>query len=475
MSRVPATGIVFRSPADLRGKRVLVLGLGTKGGGTEVVKWLVAHGAAVTVTDRKPAAEIEDAVTELRALPVRYVLGKHQEEDIRAAELIVRNPAVPREAPELALAERAGVPVVMDATLFFLFCLAPIAGVTGTRGKSTTTAVAGEILRRSRPETVVAGNIQRSPLKDLDRIAPTTPVVLELSSWQLEGTALLRRSPHWGLLTTILPDHLNRYASLEAYAASKEPIVSFQQAGDVAILPIDDARGGRFAACTPAQKRFFGDPGQRPVDRDGLFRIGAAVIWRHEGHEETLLPWSELGGRGDHTRRNMIAGALLALEMGAPVDDARAGLREFRGLPNRLEPIREFAGRTFVNDTTATTPEAVVAALRAFAPRRIVLITGGTDKNLDYRGLADALRQAAHLQATVLLPGSATEKLLAAWPEGRGSVQARDMTAAVGQAWRAAWGGDVILLSPGAASFELFRDEFDRGQQFRDAVAHLSE
>lgn len=472
-----------QSPTHLKGKRVLVLGLGTKGGGTEVVKWLVAHGAAVTVTDKKTSAELQPAFEELRALPVRYVLGEHREQDIQTAELIVRNPAVPKEAPELAIAARAGVPVVMDTTLFFLFCPAPIGGVTGTRGKSTTTAVAGEILRRSRPETVVAGNIQRSPLADLDRITPATPVVLELSSWQLEGIEPLKRSPHWAVLTTILPDHLNRYPDMDAYVASKEPMVKDQRDHDVVILPIDDPWGARFSVKTSAQRRWFGTPSDFTVIRitvkyanerlSGLFRIGDRVVRLQEGREDVLLSWNELGGIGDHTKRNMIAGALLALEMGAPVDDARAVLREFRGLPNRLETIREFAGRTFVNDTTATTPDAVIAALRAFAPRRVVLVTGGTDKNLEYRGLADELRRATHLRATVLLSGSATEKLLAAWPEGRESVQVRDMAAAVGHAWRAAQNGDVILLSPGAASFELFRDEFDRGQQFREAVLVL--
>lgn len=478
------------APSDLAGKRILVMGLGTKGGGTEVVKWLVVKGAHVLVTDTKTEKELASSLAELRGLPVDYALGGHREEDFRNADLIVRNPAVPLGSPFLRIAADHGVPWVMDVTLFFSFCPAPIAGVTGTRGKSTSVAVAGEILRRAFPDTVIAGNIGRSPLGDLDRITPTTKVVLELSSWQLEGLEMIKKSPHWTVLTTILPDHLNRYPSMEAYVAAKEIIVKYQRVEDSAVLPIDDPWGDHFARLTPARKLFLGLSGagnftylRKKVKNsvggiiggrgtDGLFRIGSAVVWRHAGHDVPVLAWSEIGGTGDHTKRNMLAGALLALEMGAGLDDARAVLREFRGLPNRLETVGERDGRTFVNDTTATTPDAVIAALRAFADRRVVLIAGGTDKNLDYTVLARVLTRAENLRTTVLLAGSATEKLLSAL-RAKNTAPVRTMAEAVAQAWRLSQPGDVILLSPGAASFELFLDEFDRGEQFRAAVRAL--
>lgn len=465
---------------------MLVLGLGTKGGGVEVTRWLVAQGADVTVTDQKSADALRVSIDGLRGLPVRFVLGRHDAADVTNAELIIRNPAVPPESPLLALARDKGITVVMDTTLFFQYCPAPIAGITGTRGKSTTTAVSAEILRLSRPDTVLAGNIGRSPLADLERIRVDTPVVLELSSWQLEGLMNIRRSPHWAVLTTILQDHLNRYPSVEAYAASKETIVAFQLPRDIAILPVDSPWGERFAQRTPAERRWFGvlstrdkvprgNPGDKP---QGVFRVGDNVVLRRGEVEELLLLWSELSGAGDHTKRNLLAGALLALEMGSSLADVRAVLRSFQGLPNRLEVVAERAGRTFVNDTTATTPEAVVAALTAFPGRPVILIAGGTDKNLDYAGLFDALRTTTAVHGVVLLDGSATEKLLRAStapaPVLTAAPRVRQMQEAVIYAWKHSRPGDVILLSPGAASFELFRDEFDRGQQFREAVTKLA-
>lgn len=475
----------FRSVADLLGKRVLVVGLGTKRGGENTARWLATHQARVTVTDLKSEHDLQSSLGRLRGLPIHYTLGENRMADVDAAEMVVRNPAVPLDAPVLRHAARRGVPVVMDTTIFFAFCPAPIAGITGTRGKSTTTAVAGEILRRGRPETVVAGNIEQSPLAELDRITPTTPVVLELSSWQLEGIAPLCVSPHWGVLTTILQDHLNRYHNMEAYVAAKETVVKYQKDQDVAILPFDEPSGERFAGKTPAQQRWFGDFSDFTVlrntvkrrDREklvGLFRVGDRVVRMQEGLEEVVLQWDELGGTGDHTKRNMLAGALLALEMGAPLADVRATLRAFRGIPNRLEVIREFADRAFVNDTAATTPEAVVAALHAFQGRKVVLITGGTDKNLDYTALATELIEAPNLRAVVLLAGSATEKLCSVLRNGRAYPVVRTMGEAVARAWDASQSGDVMLLSPGAASFELFRDEFDRGDQFREAVNHYA-
>ncbi|TSC72420.1 MAG: UDP-N-acetylmuramoylalanine--D-glutamate ligase [Parcubacteria group bacterium Gr01-1014_38] len=464
------------SPAAVRGKRVLVMGLGTKGGGLEVVKWLVHQGAHVVVTDQESDVELQASLAELRDLPVTYILGQHRPDDFRSADLVVRNPAVPLESPFLKIAAESGIPVVMDSTLFFQFCPAPIAGVTGTRGKSTTVAVAGEILRRARPETVIAGNIGRSPLADLERIRPDTPVVLELSSWQLEGLEPFGMSPHWALLTCILPDHLNRYPSFEAYVAAKETIVTHQRADDVAILPADDPWGQKFAKKTAARVVWFGVAEQTDEYTTGLFRVGNSVLRRTPELDELFLPWEDLCGVGEHSKRNLLAGALLALEMGASPTDVREVLRTFRGLPNRLEIIGAVSGRTFVNDTAATIPEAVIAALNAFPTQRVVLIAGGTDKNLDFRSLAGALQSADNLRAIVFLEGSATEKIRSALgniPLRNESPAVRTMSAAVEQAWTVSRPGDVILLSPGAASFELFRDEFDRGDQFRAAVHAL--
>ncbi len=475
----------FSSSADFRGRRVTVLGLGTKGGGVEVAKYFLRQRARVTVTDLRTTKELQTSLDELQGQPVNVVLGLHRDEDMLEADLVVPNPAVPRTSPYLARARAAGVPIVTDIAVFFAFCKAPIAGITGTRGKTTTTTVAGEILRRERPDTVVAGNILRSPLADLERITATTPVVLELSSAQLEGLEPYRMSPHWALYTTLLQDHLNRYDTFAAYAKAKETIFTHQRRGDVFILPTDDplvtpyaARArGRVAWCGPwesAEESFLSQRSRSSAALSGVYLRDGDVIWRRDGrHEEILLPWASLGGRGVHTRRNLLAGATLALEMGASAAATREVLKEFRGVPHRLEIVRVLQGRTFVNDTTATTPEAVIAALETFPDHRLVLITGGTDKNLSYESLVGHLSdRVVHL---VLLDGSATRKivrLLAGTRYARAPV-VQTMADAVREASARSLPGDVVLLSPGAASFELFRDEFDRGEQFRVAVAAL--
>lgn len=468
----------IRRPADVRGLRVTVMGLGTKGGGVEVVKFLVRHGARVTVTDEKTDDDLRPSLEQIRDLPVTRVLGGHRAADFARADIVIQNPGVPADSPYLKRARDEGVAIETDIGLFFLFCPAPIAGVTGTRGKTTAVTVAGMILRAARDDVVVAGNIQRSPLADIERIARDTPVVLELSSWQLEGLEPYRRSPHWAVLTSLLPDHLNRYPSFDAYVAAKETIFRYQGEEDTCILSADDARVAATAPRVRARVLWVATerpPPGGPRAGEGIVRSGERVALRREGREELLPLWREIRGVGDHTRRNMLFGALLAIEMGADLDAARQVLRTFPGVPHRLETVRDVAGRTFVNDSAATIPEAVVAALRSYPGRRVALIAGGTDKNLDFAPLAEALSH--QVRSVVLLDGSGTEKLrrLLGGTPFAGAPVVRSMGEAVRAAVAASRPGDAVLLSPGAASFELFRDEFDRGEQFRAAVRELRE
>lgn len=256
----------------------------------------------------------------------------------------------------------------------------------------------------------------------------------------------------------------------------KEVIFRFQTKEDMLFLPVDDARVAAYAEHAWQRVSWFGilpDVGDVP-DTGGLFTDRADVIRVHNGKKELLMRWEELGGRGDHTRRNFLAGAALALEMGAPRESVKAVLSTFQGVPHRLEVVRVVDGRTYVNDTAGTTPEAVIAGIHAFPDHRLVLITGGTDKGLAYEALAHELNdpRIAHL---ILLDGSATNKLRGFLKKSRFSdvPVVRTMDDAVRAARERALPGDLVLMSPGAASFELFRDEFDRGDQFRAAVAAL--
>jgi len=444
----------------LAGKRVLVMGLGTHRGGLGVARYLAGQGAAVAVTDLRTAEQLAAPLRELAGLPIRYALGGHDEADFTGADLVVRNPAVPRESPYLAAARAAGVPVEMEMSLFFRLCSAPIVGVTGTKGKTTTATLCAAMLAAWRPDTVVAGNMGESALEQLPRIGPETPVVIELSSWQLEGLAEYGLSPHVAVCTNLSPDHLNRYASMADYAAAKRGIVAGQRAGDYAVLNRDDPAIWAFREATPARVLPFG---REDAGTDGAWLYGAMLRWRFAG-VEYACPRERLRAPGEHSALNALAAGLAALALGAPFAAVEAGLDRFAGVRDRLEVIAEVAGVTYVNDTTATAPAAAVAALRAI-DRPVVLIAGGSEKRTDF---ADFAREAAaRAKALVLLAGDATPRLRAALlaagvAEARLHGPAGSMEEAVSIATHLASPRDVVLLSPACASFGMFRDEFHK-------------
>lgn len=459
---------------SLAGQRVTVMGIGTRGGGVGVIRWLVGQGAVVTATDGKTADQLGDAILELDGLPVRLVLGGHDEADFRAsgADMIVRNPAIPRRAPLLELARREGVPVEMEMSLFFRACHAPIVGVTGTKGKTTTATLVAHLLRDEFPATVLAGNMGISALAQLDQLTPETPVVVELSSWQIESLIEHRLAPQVAVITNVSEDHLNTYDSYEDYAVTKLGLLAAQTPGQVAILNRDDPLVWAGSDQTAANVIPFGlsDDGGPGAWRSGdryVVRDGAGEVWvdRPGG-----LPLA-----GDHGARNALAALAVGRSLGARDIVLRSALGEFRGVPHRMEEVGEIAGVRYINDTTATAPAAAIAALSAFPGRRVHWIGGGADKSVDLSGLAAAVVRDAW--SIHLLDGTATPRLRHAilanggWPNG----PYQSIVDAALTAHRSSLPGDVVLLSPGCASFGLFRDEFDRGEQFRAAVQRVHE
>jgi len=458
------------SVLDLRGKRVLVMGLGTRSGGLGVTRWLVEQGAEVTVTDLRSAEELRPSLEALRDLPVRFVLGEHRPEDFTSHEIVVRNPAVPRESPWLALARAAGARIEMEMTLFFRACPAPIIGVTGTKGKTTTATLCAAILRQWRSDTVLAGNLGRSALEALPAIRPETPVVLELSSWQLEGLDEHGLSPHIAVLTTIAPDHLDRYPSFAAYIDAKRAIARHQRPADWFVVNRDDPIAWECRTAGAGRVIPFGrDDGEG----EGAFWQGDRLLWRFAGSEVELLRRSQFPLAGTHAVYDALAAAAAALLRGAQPEHARRGLSTAQPVPHRLELVATLDGVDYVNDTAATAPAAVLAALEAFAGRPIVLIGGGAAKGVALDELARAA--ASRVEAVVLLDGTATPGYRAALLAAGACVYGpyRSMEEAVRQAAALARPGAVVLLSPGCASFGLFRDEFHRGESFRAAVQQL--
>ena len=469
VARETGKATVGRQRPSFAGKRVLVMGLGTRQGGLGVARYLASQGAEVTVTDLRTAEQLAGPLAELAGLPIRYVLGEHREADFVDADLVVRNPAVPRESPYLAAARAAGVPIEMEMSLFFRLCPAPIVGITGTKGKTTTTTLCAAMLATWRPDAVVAGNMGASALELLPRIAPTTPVAIELSSWQVEGLAEHRLSPHVAVVTNLSPDHLNRYATMEDYAEAKRGLVTGQGPGDYAVLNRDDPVVWGFRGATPARALPFAREDQ---GGDGAWIAGDELRWRFGGAEHAC-PRAALRVPGEHNAVNALAAGLAALALGAPFAAVEAGMRGFGGVRDRLELVAEIGGVRYVNDTTATAPAAAIAALRAVEPP-VVLIAGGSEKHTDFADFAAAAAERA--AAIVLLRGDATprlrEALAAAGVEpGRLHGDAGSMDEAVRLATDLATPGATVLLSPACASFGMFRDEFHLGEAFRTAVA----
>jgi UDP-N-acetylmuramoylalanine--D-glutamate ligase len=425
---------------DLRDKRVTVAGLGRFGGQIAAARWLVMHGAQVLVTDQASPEKLADSAGQLGDLPIQFRLGEHREEDFTGSDLIVASPAIPPSSKFLQLARSAGVPITTEIRLFIERCPATIIGVTGTKGKSTTTAMLGEILRR-RFTTWVGGNIGHSLLHDLDRIARSHLVVLELSSFMLEYLREMSWSPHVAVVTMVAADHLDWHGSHAAYVAAKSNIVRFQRPDDIAVLNEEDPGSMAFASLTAARVVRFGTEGRRPL--------------------EIMVP-------GRHNQSNAQAAFTAAYELGVGRDDAEEALRQFRGLPHRLQLVHEENGVRWFNDSIATIPEAAIAALESFPPKRVLQVVGGYDKGLPITSMCNALLERAK---AVLCIGATGNKLAetmsrAGGPGAAAVYRCGDLPTAMRLARQTAAPGDVILLSPGFASYDQFPNFEHRGESF---------
>lgn len=442
-----------------------------------MARYLVAQGAEVTVTDRRPAEDLAEPLAALAGLPIRYVLGRHEERDFTpgGTDLVVRNPGVPRRAPLLELARAHGIPIEMEMSLFFRACPAPIVGVTGTKGKTTVSTLIGELLRGTFPGVVVAGNMGVSALDQLPRLRPGVPVVIELSSWQLESLIEHGLAPWVAVLTMIAQDHLNTYDGFADYAATKRGITRHQTAEEWLVVNRDDPEAWQAAGETRANVVPFGEGGRGD---DGSWLSEDELLWRWRGEERRWPAPRSAALAGRHGARNALAAVAAASLAGASATAISRGLETFGGVPNRMEWVAEIDGVTYINDTTATAPVAAAAALDALASRggvnRVHLLCGGADKQLDPAPLADAA--ARHCAEVYLFAGTATPSLDLALRDRGVSPRGlyNSMTEAVDTARGAAVAGDVVLLSPGCASFGLFQDEFDRGVQFREFVMTLA-
>ncbi len=449
--------------------KVTVMGLGVHGGGAASAAFFANRGAEVTVTDLRTADQLAPSLDLLKGLPVRYVLGEHREADFRNADLVIKNPGVPASSPYLAMADR----IETDISVFLTLTENPVVAVTGSKGKSFTASAIHRILEHSGNSAKLGGNITVSPLTFIDELEPGAPVVLELSSWQLgdlRGKGVLR--PEAAVVTTIIPDHQDYYGSMEPYIADKKVIFESQNKDQYTILNGANPDTRQMADETPGCPLIF-SPVPLEQDEYGAYLTspeGPGYI-RLKDRKELILPES-ISVPGAHQRLNLLAAGLAGSVMGADPDRVRDVLSRFTGIPHRLEPAGEAGGISFYNDSAATVPQAVGAALSGFS-RPVHLVTGGTDKSLDFSVVRDYVRKPAGIY---LLEGTGTRKIIPILRElgipFRGPYA--DLERCVADAFSSAVSGDVILFSPGCTSFGMFRNEFHRGECFKKAVKELS-
>ena len=449
---------------DFKNKRVLVMGLGLHGGGVGTVRFLAKRGARVLVTDTRKK---EDLLPSLQALAnfshVRYVLGKHREKDILSADLIVKNPGVPPRSPYIRLARKKHIPITTDMGIFFSLCPATIIGVTGTRGKSTTAFLIWKFLKTRLPRVFLAGNIRKSVLELLDGLKEKDTIVLELSSFQLHDLKSIthiknQRSPHIAVLTNILRDHLNWHATMKEYQEAKRTIFANQ-----------------------TDKDYLFANGRDPIVREMAERAPSRVLF-----PELLVRFKKIvdANLGAHYESSVALAIGVAKHYGVSSESIQSALINFYGLEARQQEIATIRGVHYINDTTATVPDATVAAVLRFREKakenKLILIAGGTDKKLDFKEMACALQK--YVDCIVFLPGTGTEKLKKELQTVYKELdthkrpiiyEAGSMREAVKTVSKNAQKGDWVVLSPGATSFGLFLNEFDRGDKFNDVIKSM--
>ena len=446
------------------GKNALVLGMARSG--LAAAEFLSGKGAQVKVSDKRKEQELQTEIGFLRKLGIGYEVGGHAEGSFLAADFVVVSPGVPLSLPLLKKASQAGKEVISEIELASRFLQGRMVGITGSNGKTTTTTLVGEILKAAGFSVQVGGNIGTALSSLVERSTPETITVVELSSFQLEATPTLR--PDVAVLLNITPDHLDRYNSFEEYARAKLNILANQRSSDFAVLNMDDEFLRRFREQAHSEVYGFSTKGE--VTR-GTYLKGNQLIFASGTEKEMVICLEAIRLRGRHNLENIAAAITAARLVNAPSIKIAETLKQFRGVEHRLELVAEIKGISFYNDSKATNTDATAKALESF-DNRIVLILGGRDKGSDFTVLSSLIRQ--HVRSVVLI-GEATEKIGYQLKGTVPMVEAANLDEATQVAFERARCGDVVLLAPACASFDMFQNYEHRGRAFKEAVQRLKE
>ncbi|MFH1423047.1 MAG: UDP-N-acetylmuramoyl-L-alanine--D-glutamate ligase [Planctomycetota bacterium] len=460
---------------SLSGKKVTVMGLGLFSGGVETVKFLVNNKAKVTVTDLRDEKALSKSLAEISSLPVSLKLGFHMEEDFTSPDLLVINPAVQMDSSFVQLAVKSGVTITTEMNLFFERCRAPIIAVTGSNGKTTTAYIIAEILKTSglphNGSFYFGGNIGKSLIAQVDSISEKDLVVLEMSSFQLERLRWLEKSPHISVATNISPNHLDWHKTMEEYELAKRAIIDYQLPHDYAVLNINDTRLKSWTSKCRGKLLWFSS--KEPVE-EGAYLDNDKLIFRRNGKDSVLSLRDEVRLPGLFNIENYLAAFCAVSVLGASAESCRKVTAEFPGVEHRLEFVRQVKGVKFYNDSIATTPESTIAALSALESP-IILIAGGSDKNLSYDAVG---KEIALKSKSVVLVGATAPKIEeAVRRHGKSDNIYNEKTFenAVRKAFSLAKAGDVVLLSPASASFDMFTNFEQRGRIFKQIASKIAD
>jgi len=456
---------------DWKGTRIVILGAARQG--LALARWLVKHEAIVTLSDKRSDAELASARTTLSGLPIHWALGGHPIELLDHADVLCLSGGIPLDLPIVNTALQRGIPLSNDTQFFMEAVPCKTIGITGSAGKTTTTTLVGQMAKDAYGDKAYIGGNMGDPLINyVDEMKPTDIAVLEISSFQLEQMTI---SPNVASILNITPNHLDRHGTMEAYTAAKARILEFQSSKDIAVLGRDDAGGWNLRNKVKGKLHSFGFS---KIDEDAegtYFDDGILYLYEHRV-DIPLLRRDQFQLRGDHNVSNVLAAFAIGHAAGFPLDAMLTATEEFRGVPHRLEFVRELRGVSWYNDSIATAPERTMAAIRSF-DEPLVLLLGGRDKNLPWNDLANLVHQRVD---HVVMFGEASEKINKAVAIDGSAKRpftldrVKHLHEAILKASEVAESGDVVLLSPGGTSFDEFKDFEERGEKFRLWVQKLS-
>ncbi|MEO8608340.1 MAG: UDP-N-acetylmuramoyl-L-alanine--D-glutamate ligase [Chloroflexota bacterium] len=451
----------------LFGKKVAVLGFARQG--KSLARWLPTVGAQVLVSDSRAPSQLANEVDDFPE--VEFVLGGHPESLLDGIDLLCLSGSVSLDLPIVAEAIRRKIPISNDAQLFLERCPAPVIGITGSAGKTTTTTLTGEIMKRAGFTTWVGGNIGNVLLDDLAQIKREHYVVMELSSFQLE---IMSVSPPTAAVLNITPNHLDRHGTMDAYAAAKAHIVYFQESNDMAVLGYDDLGSRSLESIAPGELVWFSG---RDMIANGTFMAGERLLIAgrasRDGDPHVICERAEIPLRGDHNVLNVLAACAITGVNGVSPEIMAATIRDFKAVTHRLETVRVVNGVTYVNDSIATAPERVVAALHSYH-EPLVLLLGGKDKKLPWDDMIRlALSKSRHIIAFGEAGDLVVEVINRLAGDSEKVTRVQNLDEAVAKAASVAQSGDVVLLSPGGTSYDAYIDFAARGEHFRQLVMGL--